>query len=158
MKLRLLRLSAILLVLALAGCSSATEVEPTKRVVVCTVLPLSTVVMITGRQYLTKASTGDKTTSGCQYAGDAGPNAFLILGIQLWYGGGHAGFTEDLGGLVGTRHIVHGFGTKAVFQDGSLVALFGTDVFSIGQQNPPGTRALPLAVLEKVITSIQASR
>jgi hypothetical protein len=173
-------LSAFVVVLALTGCSAASlpgstsspaakgaasptpaapSASPSKKVDVCTALSTSEVASITGRSYLTSASSSDATTSACQYFGDGGADSSLNLGVGLYYGGGASIFAQQESGISGgTATELSGFGDKAVYKNGTVVALFGQDVIVASDYHPDDVAALSTSVLEKIITTLQKAR
>src|SRR5476651_923781 len=173
-------LSAFVVVAALTGCSAASlpgstsspvakgvasstpavpSTSPSKKVDVCTALSTSEVANITGRSYLTSESSSDATTSACQYLGDGGADSSLNLGVGLYYGGGASMFAQQEGGISGgTATDLSGFGDKAVYKNGTVVALFGQDVLVASDYHPDDVAALSTSVLEKIITTLQSAR
>jgi hypothetical protein len=132
---------------------------PSKKVDVCTALPTASVAAITVRGYLTSASTSDATTSACQYFGDGGADSSLNLGVGLYYGGGSAMFAQQEAGIsTGTSTSLSGFGTKAIYKNGTVVALFGQDVIVASDYHPTDVAVLSASVLEKVISTLQSAR
>jgi hypothetical protein len=184
MKPLVLVLAALVVTTALAGCSAGAPsgstpapggnpgttgtpapsaapaaTAPSKKVDVCTALPATSVSAITGREYLTSAPTSDATTNACQYFGDGGADSSLNLGVGLYYGGGSAMFAQQVAGIsTGTTTNISGFGSKAIYKNGTVIALFGQDVIVASDYHPQDVSVLSASVLEKVISTLQSAR
>jgi len=105
---------------------------------VCKVLPLETVVSVTGRAY-TKASTGTSVQDGipitaCAYEGAAEDLAsFLVMSVFVYPSGGAAAVTayQNKFGAGTAPTPVPGLGDSAQSSGHDLVARFGDQVIAV---------------------------
>jgi hypothetical protein len=68
-------------------------------------------------------------------------------------------FAQQESGISGgTATVLSGLGDKAVYQNGTIVALFGSDVIVASDYHPDDVSALSTSALEKVITTLQDAR
>ncbi len=68
-------------------------------------------------------------------------------------------FAQQESGISGgTATDLTGFGDKAVYKNGTVVALFGQDVIVASDYHPDDVAALSTSVLEKIITTLQNAR
>ena len=133
-----------------------------KQVNVCTVLPLSTVVAATGRSYSTATASTSTTPVSADHCTYGGPDsALLSLDVSVFYGDPDTVYQDIQAGSNAageTMTNVSGFGDKAFTDEDDLAVVYGSDVIAVQDSvSPPGAKALSLAVMEQLVSTIHSA-